>query len=156
MKFGQIRFSAFAVLMVMATGFSGSETSTETEVWNTVLTFAKTWADKGDAKALRGVFHESMVTISPADRDPIHGREANIAAYERFLSSAKVTDWQFTDQHIQLLNDEQTAVVTFVFSVTMLEDDDTVTATGRDLLVLVKEQGKWWVAADHFSPFPSQ
>ncbi len=156
MKFGQIMFSAFSILIAMATISFGSEISTEREVWSTVLTFAETWADKGDANALRGVFHESMVTVSPADRDPIHGREANIAAYERFLSSAKVTDWHFTDQHIQLLNDEQTAVVTFVFSVTMLENNDTVTATGRDLLVLVKEQGKWWVVADHFSPFPSE
>jgi hypothetical protein len=25
---------------------------------------------------------------------------------------------------------------------------------GRDMLVLVREDGRWWVVADQFSPYP--
>jgi hypothetical protein len=30
----------------------------------------------------------------------------------------------------------------------------TVTMGGRDMFVMVKEDGKWWVVADQFSAYP--
>jgi len=30
----------------------------------------------------------------------------------------------------------------------------TVTMGGRDMMSLVNENGRWWVVADQFSPYP--
>jgi hypothetical protein len=152
------RISGFLLAMLAGTATvqAGPGGSVEDEVWDAVVKYARTWAEEADADALRDVFHESMVMITPSDRDPIWGREANVEAYAKFLAATRVSGWQFTDQRIQLYAGERAAIVTFAYSVSMLIDGQAVTGAGRDLLALVKERNQWWVVADHFSPFPSQ
>jgi ketosteroid isomerase-like protein len=45
-------------------------------------------------------------------------------------------------------------VVTYLFTISFSTKGQDIVMKGRDMLFMVKEDGKWLVAADQFSPEP--
>jgi ketosteroid isomerase-like protein len=126
------------------------------EVWDTIQAFCRTWAGEGNADGLREYFHPDIITASPDRRDRVEGRDANIQAYKDFLASTKVTGWTLRGEKILVLGRGDAAVADFEYEIPLERNGQATLATGRDTMVLVKRAGRWWIVADHFSPFPKR
>jgi ketosteroid isomerase-like protein len=125
--------------------------SVEREVWKTLRELNETWT-KGNPEDLKNYFHMDMVAITPTDRKRREGREACIADWVEFAKVAKIHDWKEIDPRVQIYGN--VAVVTYYFEISYEKNGQTINFGGRDMFVFVKEGGRWWAVADHFSPNP--
>jgi ketosteroid isomerase-like protein len=123
----------------------------EREVWKTVRELNDTWT-KGNPEELKNYFHVDMVALTPTDKNRREGREACVADWVEFAKAAKIHSWKEIDPKIQIYGD--VAVVTYYFDISFEKGGQTINFGGRDLFVFVKEGGRWWAVADHFSPNP--
>ena len=126
------------------------------EVWQTIQALNRAWTVKGNVDELKNYFHKDMVAITATDRGRLEGRESCIAAWKAFVEAAKIHYWKEIDPKIQLYIDGKSAVVTYYFDISFDMGGQTMKMSGRDMFVLAKEDGKWWVVADQFSPYPQQ
>ncbi|NOX89264.1 MAG: nuclear transport factor 2 family protein [Calditrichaeota bacterium] len=79
-----------------------------------------------------------------------------MAAWKAFVEATNIHYWKGIDPKIQIYGDGKFAVVTYYFDISFDMGGQTIKMGGRDMLMLVKENGKWWVVADRFSPIPEQ
>jgi ketosteroid isomerase-like protein len=121
------------------------------EVWKVLRALNDAWT-KGNPDDLVGYFHKDMVAIVPAVRQRLEGRDACVASWKGFALSARIHQWSEIDPDIQLFGN--TAVVTYYFEMSCEMEGRTVSFTGRDMIVFLKENGTWRVIADQFSPYP--
>ena len=124
------------------------------EVWKTVHELNQLWTSQNQTGRLKDYFHRDMVAISPASRERITGRDACVASWKSFADSAVIHEWKEIDPLIELFGDNQFAVVTYYYEMTCEMQGQTLNLSGRDMFALVKENGKWWVTSDQFSPYP--
>jgi hypothetical protein len=127
--------------------------ATKDEVLAQVKALNETWT-KGDGGALRNYFHPSMVAITASDQDILYGRDACLGSWQSFARMAQIRRWEEIEPQVQLYGD--TAVVTYYYDMAFDMEGENYAVGGRDMLVLVKENGRWWAVADHFSNFPEQ
>lgn len=125
-------------------------------VWRIVQALNHAWAEDGNVEELENYFHRGMVAITPFDRGRLEGREGCIASWRRFVESTKIRYWKVHDPKVQVYGDGRFAVVTYYYDMSYDKGGQTVKSAGRDMFVLVKENGKWWVIADQFSSYPKQ
>jgi hypothetical protein len=130
---------------------SSSSEDIKQEVWRTVRELNDSWT-KGDGSSLIQYFHSRMVAITPMTRERIVGRDACVAGWMEFAKTAKIHYWRVVDPRIELFGN--TAVVTYYYDMSFDMHGQTITTGGRDMLTLVKEDGKWWLVADQFSSNP--
>jgi hypothetical protein len=64
--------------------------------------------------------------------------------------------WKEIDPKVQVYGNGKFAVVTYYFDMSFDMVGQTIKMGGRDMFALVNEDGKWWVVADQFSPYPQQ
>lgn len=95
-----------------------------------------------------------MVAITPTDRLRLEGREACVAAWQGFLDEAKVTRWEEREPDVRLHGQGRLAIVTYYYDMTVEVAGGAIDLSGRDMLVLVEEGGRWRMVADHLSGFP--
>lgn len=126
------------------------------EVWQTIQALNRTWTVKGNVDELKNYFHKDMVAITATDRERLEGRESCIAAWKKFVEATKIHYWKEIDPKIQLYINGKSAVVTYYFDISFDMGGQTMKMGGRDMFVLAKEDGKWWIVADQFSPYPQQ
>jgi uncharacterized protein (TIGR02246 family) len=126
----------------------------EQEVWQTVQAMNKAWAEDGDAEKLNDYFHKDMVAITPTDRNRLEGREACVAGWKAFVQATKIHYWKVLDPKVELFGENKFAIVTYYFDMSFDMGGQTITIGGRDMFALVNENGKWWIVADQFSPYP--
>lgn len=126
------------------------------EVWQTIQALNRAWTVKGNVDELKNYFHKDMVAITATDRERLEGRESCIAVWKAFVEATKIHYWKEIDPKIQLYIDGKSAVVTYYFDISFDMGGQTMKMGGRDMFVLAKEDGKWWVVADQFSPYPQQ
>jgi len=131
-----------------------TEMDIEGEIWKMVLDLNRTWARDGNAEGLRDYFHEDMVAITPTERERIEGREACINAWKAFIDRADVRQWKEIDPNV-LVYDGRFAVVTYYYDMSVDLDGERLQLSGRDMFVLLREDDRWWVIANQFSPDPS-
>ena len=108
----------------------------------------------GAVERLREYFHPDMVAVTATDRDILYGREACFASWATFTRHATIHHWAEIDPKVQIFGN--TAIVTYVFSMSFDIRGQTVALRGRDMFVLVKEEGRWWAVADQFSAMPGE
>jgi len=125
----------------------------QADVWRTVEALNRAWT-KGDPADLRGFFHERMIAVTPADRLPLTSGKACVSAWSRYAEGTKILSWSTSDADIRVFGD--TAVVTYLFSMKCERDGFAFEPAGRDMMVLIREAGRWRVIADQFSPFPDE
>lgn len=133
-----------------------TEDEIKKEVWETVQALNKLWAVDGKVDGLNNYFHSDMVAITPTDRERLEGKDKCIGGWEAFLEVAKVNYMKEIDPKIQLYCGGMTAVVTYYYDMSVEMGGRTVELGGRDMFVLVNEDGKWLVVADQFSPYPQE
>lgn len=132
------------------------ESKIREEVWQTIQALNRAWTVKGNVDELKNYFHKDMVAITATDPERLEGRESCIAAWKAFVEATQIHYWKEIDPKIQLYNDGNSAVVTYYFDISFDMGGQTMKMGGRDMFLLVKEDGKWWVVADQFSPYPQR
>ncbi len=130
------------------------ESKTKEAVWQTIQDLNRVWTVEGDADKLKDYFHQNMVAISPTHRERLEGRDACIAAWRAFIRLAKVLYWKEINPHIQIYGEGKAAIVTYYFEMSFDMGGQLIKSSGRDMFMLVNENGKWWVVGDQFSPYP--
>lgn len=126
--------------------------ATKREIWETVRKLNDSWT-KGNGKELINYFHKNMVAVTPTDRNRLEGQAACVASWSGFASAAKIHYWEEIDPKIELYGN--TAVITYYFDMSFDMGGQTTKMGGRDMLVFIKEGGKWLAIADQFSPYPN-
>jgi len=129
---------------------------TEQEVWATVQAMNRCWTcgDLLELEKLQDYFHDRMVALTPLNRYRLEGREACIAGWSNFARHATIHTWKEKEVLVQVF--DEAAVVTYYYELACDADGTALFLTGRDMLTLIREHGRWLVAADQFSPFPQQ
>ena len=121
------------------------------DVWETVQRLNRAWT-QGDPAELSQFFHRDMVAITPVDRLRREGQAACIEGWTGFTRMARILDWKETDPLVRLYGNA--AVVAYYYDMKCEIGGQTLRLQGRDLFMLIKEQGRWLAVADQFSSFP--
>jgi len=124
------------------------------EVWNTIQTMNRVWAVDNQPDELVHFFHTNMVAINPSYEFRIEGQAVCVQAWKEFCQMATIRYWKEHDSKIELYGDNQFAVATYYFDMEWVMNGQTIHMRGRDMFSLVKEDNKWWIVADQFSPMP--
>ena len=128
----------------------------EQEVWQIISDMNRAWAVDKNTEVLKEYFHKNMVAITSTDHDRIKGKAACLSAWKTFVDTTQVNYFKEIDPSVQIYANGVAAVVTYYFDLSFEMDGQTITSSGRDMFVLVKEDGKWWIVADQFSPYPAE
>lgn len=126
--------------------------NTEKEVLKFIQDMNRCWTES-KPEDLNNYFHTNMVAITPTDKNRLEGKAACMAGWTVFAKNTKIHSWKEREHKIQLY--ENTAIVTYYFDISFSMGGQTINMSGRDMFTLIKENGKWWVVADQFSPFPA-
>jgi hypothetical protein len=129
-------------------------TEIKQEVWETVKDLNALWTTGGKPEELINYFHKDIVAITPSERKRLEGQDACVAGWKAFADAATTHYFNETDPDIRLFGDGGFAIVTYYFDMSFDMGGRNIKMKGRDMLSLVKEDGKWWVVADQFSPCP--
>lgn len=130
------------------------ESKIKEEVWRVIQELNRAWTIKQNPDELKNYFHKDMVAITATNRNRLEGGDACIDSWKAFANSAKIHYWKEIDPRVQLFGDGKFAVVTYYFDMSFDMGGQTITMGGRDMFALVNDDGKWWVVADQFSPYP--
>ena len=121
------------------------------EVWNTLRALNDAWT-KGNPDDLQHYFHERMMALTPVAHERHDDGATCIANWKGFAQTAKIIDWCETDPNVQVYGNA--AVVAYYFDMHFELAGQPVHSTGRDLAFFVKEDGRWQMVGDQFSPYP--
>ena len=118
------------------------------EVWQFLRALNDAWT-KADGETLPEYFHPRMVAITPVGKLRIKGAAKCLEGWQQFARSNTIHSWREDDPDIELFGDTAVATYYYVMDVTM--GSKRLTLSGRDMLTVRKENGRWWLIADHFS-----
>ncbi|MBI5838214.1 MAG: nuclear transport factor 2 family protein [Candidatus Eisenbacteria bacterium] len=124
---------------------------TAAEVWRVVRALNDSWT-KSDGSGLTRYFHPRMTAIALGVRGRYVGQEDCVAAWKAFAGYVTVHSWEEMDPRVEVFGD--TAVVTYEYEMSVTRRGQQETLRGRDMMTLVREDGRWWVVGDHFSGLP--
>ena len=93
-----------------------------------------------------------MVAITPVDKYRLKGAAQCIAGWQRFAQASTVHSWRADDPDIELFGD--TAVVSYYYVMDVSMGPNRINLSGRDMLVLKKENDRWWLISAQFSGYP--
>lgn len=130
-------------------------TKIQQEVWQTILCMNKLWTIDNKAEELINYFHKNMVAITPTDLFRRVGQSSCVAGWKDFTDMAKINYWRELDPKVDLYGNNQFAIVTYRFEMSFDINGQTIDMNGRDMFSLVKENSKWWIVADQYSPTPN-
>jgi ketosteroid isomerase-like protein len=128
--------------------------TSELEAWEFVRRLNRAWTVERDALKLADFFHERMVAITPVDRLRREGQEACVEGWRQFVEMAKIHTWRETEPKVDLFCEGRCAVVTYYYEMDVEIGGQRMNLSGRDMFFLVKENDRWWAAADQFSGYP--
>jgi len=123
----------------------------EQEVLRTVREMNRLWTE-GDGSGLERYFHRGMIAIVPDRKERLEGGDVCAAQWQGFARSVKTLCWRTSEETVRVFGD--TAVVAYVYEMECEMGGQVLQLRGRDMMTLVKTEGRWQVVADHFSPEP--
>lgn len=132
------------------------EKKTAGEILAMVREMNRCWTAGWHEERFRQYIHPDAVAIVPTEPGRLEGREAYIAGWRAFATAALVHEWHESEHRVTFFTGGRSAVVTYLFSITFSTGTEKQTMHGRDMFFLVREERKWLVAADQFSPEPPQ
>jgi len=127
----------------------------QAEVIETIRAMNRCWTKIWDEEEFRRCIHLNAVAIVPTAPGRLEGQEAYVAGWKHFALTTTIHSWTETDHQVQIYADGKCAVATYLFSITFSMGGQEQTLHGRDMFFLVREDGRWLVAADQFSPEPA-
>ncbi len=128
--------------------------TTEREIWTWVQALNRTWTVDGRPERLSEYFAPEMIAITPSDRQRREGRESCVGGWSGFVESTQIRRWVEKNERILCLADGNAAVVAYDYELECEMGGRIVKMAGRDLMTLERRGERWWLVADHFSPFP--
>jgi Domain of unknown function (DUF4440) len=120
------------------------------EVWSFVRSLNDAWT-KEKGERLSEYFHPRMVAITPVDKYRRKGAAKCIEGWQGFAKATTIHSWHEDDPDIELFGD--TAVVTYYYVMDVTMGPNRLNLSGRDMLVVKKDKGRWWLVADQFSAY---
>ena len=120
------------------------------EVWKFVRALNDSWT-KGKGERLPEYFHPRMVAITPVEKFRLKGAAQCIAGWQEFAQNTTIHSWRENDPDIELFGD--TAVVTDYYVMDVTIGPNRLNLSGRDMMTLKQESGRWWLIADQFSSY---
>ena len=120
--------------------------------WATVRAINAAWTT-GRPDDLAEYFHRDMVAITASDRLRRVGRAECLAGWKGLAEAARILSWEEREPLVQRYG--ETAVVTYYYDLRYALGGEVVHTGGRDMFVLVRENGRWWAVADQYSSYPS-
>jgi len=120
------------------TSFPGSEV--QQTVWQVVLDINKAWVN-GHVDDMVNLLHEDVVFFHPVSGPLGEGREACMKGYKDFADQAVIHDFKELEPSVDVYG--STAVAAYRFDITYEIGGGTGHDTGRDVIVLVREDSKW-------------
>jgi ketosteroid isomerase-like protein len=129
--------------------------SEQQQIWETIQTMNRCWTgnDPEQFEKLNYYFYETMVAVTPTEKCRLEGRQACVDGWKAFAVNCPIHYWKERDPKIQIFG--SAAVATYYFEISFDMGDNTMVQNGRDMMTLIKEDGRWKVVADQFSPDPS-
>jgi hypothetical protein len=121
------------------------------EVWDTLCELNAAWT-RGNPDDLVHYFHPGMIAVTASDRYRREGRRVCMAGWKGFAQQNKIVKWRENDPVVRVFGNA--AVVAYYFEIAFETAGRVVTLDGRDTYFFVKEEGRWWAVADHYSPYP--
>jgi hypothetical protein len=79
-----------------------------------------------------------------------------VASRTGCVQATTIHSWHEHQPKVELFAGGMLAVVTYYFEISYDWAGARRDTAGRDMFTLVREDGRWWVVADQFSPFPGQ
>ena len=122
------------------------------EIIKTIKDLNKAWVEKGNIDELGYYFHKDALAITPFDKFVLDGREECMTSWRRFVESSKIISWNTYGFKVNLYGNESFAVVTYYYDISYERGGEICNTSGRDMMVLAIDGGKWLVVADQFSP----
>ncbi len=132
------------------------EEALKREVWDFIQAMNRTWTEEGRPDRLSEYFHETMVAITPTERERLRGRQACVAGWKGFADAVTIQSWKVSDPDIIVYGSGLFAIFTCYWEISYTLDGQVFNTSGRDMYALIKENGRWWVVADQFSNYPGQ
>lgn len=121
------------------------------QIWQTLRALNDAWT-KGNPDDLANFFHQDMLAITPIDQLRREGRANCIAGWKDFSSRATVSQWKEIDPVVNVYGDA--AVAAYYYEIVFEASGQTFRTNGRDMFFFVRENERWWVVANQFSPYP--
>jgi ketosteroid isomerase-like protein len=134
---------------------STNETERVNEVLETIREMNRCWTGVWDGQAFGRFIHPDAVAIAPTTPGRLEGRDAYIAGWRTFADAATVHAWEESGHRVRLFCRGTCAVVTYFFTIRFTMAGQEIAMRGRDMFTLVRQDGRWLVAADQFSPEPA-
>ncbi len=153
-----ILISVFAYMILSFQNSSETKkmNSIEEEIWKSVKAHNRAWAVLEDPVEQAKFVHESILLITPSEREPFDGKESYMESYKNWYKAVKVHHLREKDPIIRIFAEGKAAVVYYTAEMSFNYIGNENTFKGRDLMFLVYEKGKWLIAADKFSSFPEK
>jgi len=85
--------------------------------------------------------HPEIVMVLPGFSGQVRGREPLLAGFRDFVQNATTEDFRELEQQIDVVG--ATAVVTFTYEMVYARGGERYRATGRDLWVFQRDDGRW-------------
>lgn len=133
-----------------------AEAEQKQQVIEMIRAMNRYWTESWNEPEFRKYIHSGAVAIVPTTPGRLEGQDAYVAGWRRFTETAAIRGWKETDHKVQFYTGRTSAVVTYLFTITFEIGGQVKTMKGRDMFFLVKEEGRWVVVADQFSPEPLQ
>lgn len=124
------------------------------EIETTLREMNRIWTEAWDEKKFWEYIHPDAVAIVPTTSGRLEGRDQYVAGWRDFAGMARIHEWNESGFRIAIYAAGQCAVATYFFTIRFAVAGIEQVMKGRDMFFLVKEQDRWLVAADQFSPEP--
>ena len=93
---------------------------------------------------LAPLFHPDITMVFPGFAGRAEGRDANVAGFEDFCAHAAVHEYHEADHQVDVVGD--TAVASYRYEMVYERDGRRSRASGRDLWVFTRQDGRWLAA----------
>jgi uncharacterized protein (TIGR02246 family) len=119
------------------------ETSGRQAVVDAIRRINQAWLS-GRPEDIAEWIHPAMVMVYPGFSGRGQGRAAIVAGFVDFCSNARIDSYREKDVQVDVAGD--TAVVNYAFEMVYERAGARYEATGRDLWVFTRDDGKWLAA----------
>jgi ketosteroid isomerase-like protein len=128
----------------------------EQEVVAAVREMNRLWTETWDEEGFARFIHPDAVAIAPATPGRLVGRDAYVAGWKGFVQATTIHEWKESGHRVSFFCRGSCAVLTYFFTIRFILGGQETEMKGRDMFTLVKQDGRWLVVADQFSPEPGQ
>lgn len=100
----------------------------------------RAWRD-GRPADMRPHLDDGIVMVFPGSGERVQGAAAMLAGFETFVARAVTESVDVVDRQVDVVGDQ--AIASYDYRMTYRRDGQRYRASGRDLWVLARQDGRW-------------